>query len=150
MKFITTLLSSLSLVVLFSCALTGAVHAEKSTDIYKWTDKDGRIHYAARPGDSTAKKMHLGSRTFHKTNVPDQDADAKKESERTKLCQDSKDTLTKYKKAPFLNRYDQVLKQKVRLTEAETKDAFLQAEKDISYWCNPPKETKDEPEDVKK
>ena len=29
-------------------------------------------------------------------------------------------------------------KQKVRLTETEAKEAFMQAEKDVSYWCNPP------------
>ncbi|MCU7966779.1 MAG: hypothetical protein KZQ74_06210, partial [gamma proteobacterium symbiont of Bathyaustriella thionipta] len=106
---------------------------------------DGRVHYAARPGDATAKKMHLGSRTFHKTN---KDIEAEKEAkkkndERAKLCQDSKNTLAKYKKAPFLNRYDDERKQKVRLTEAETKEAFLQAEKDISYWCNPPEKAED-------
>lgn len=149
MKSITNLIVNLSLITLFSCALSGVALAEKTTEIYKWVDKEGRVHYAARPGDSSAKKMHLGSRTFHKTDKENQQTDAEKKQndERAKLCQDSKDTLAKYKKAPFLNRYDEERKQKVRLTESETKEAFLQAEKDISYWCNPPQkaeESKDE------
>lgn len=154
MKFITDLIVSLFLITFFSCALTSTSLAENSTDIYKWVDKDGRVHYAARPGDSSAKKMHLGSRTFHKTGKDNQqeDAEKKKDDERAKLCQDSKDTLAKYKKAPFLYRYDEERKQKVRLTEAENKETFLQAEKDISYWCNPPQkpDAKDNAKDDKK
>ncbi|MCN4144584.1 MAG: DUF4124 domain-containing protein [Thiohalomonas sp.] len=149
MKSITNLIVNLSLITLFSCVLSGVALAKKTTEIYKWVDKEGRVHYAARPGDSSAKKMHLGSRIFHKTDEEKQQADAEKKQNdvRAKLCQDSKDTLAKYKKAPFLNRYDEERKQKVRLTESETKEAFLQAEKDIRYWCNPPQkaeESKDE------
>jgi hypothetical protein len=145
MKSITNLIVNLSLITLFSCALSGVALAEKTTEIYKWVDKEGRVHYAARPGDSSAKKMHLGSKTFHKTDKENQQTDAEKKQndERAKLCQDSKGTLAKYKKAPFLNRYDEERKQKVRLTESETKEAFLQAEKDISYWCNPPQKAEE-------
>ncbi|MCU7799555.1 MAG: DUF4124 domain-containing protein [gamma proteobacterium symbiont of Lucinoma myriamae] len=150
MKSITNLIVNLSLITLFSCILSGVVLAEKTTEIYKWVDKDGRVHYAARPGDSSAKKMHLGSKTFRKTNKESQEVDAEKKQneERAKLCQDSKDTLAKDKKAPFLNRYDEKRKLKVRLTESETQEAFLQAEKEISYWCNPPQKAEEEPEAI--
>ena len=151
MKSITNLIINLSLITLLSCAFTNSVFAEKSTEIYKWVDKDGRVHYAAKPGDETAKKMHLGSSTFRARNKDNEkvDAEKKKNDERAKLCQDSKDTLAKYKKAPFLYRYDEERKQKVRLTESENKETFLQAEKDISYWCNPPKKAEDS-KDAKK
>ena len=80
--------------------------------------------------------MHLGSRIFHKQSTADKDQE--KNQEQVKLCKDSRATLEKHKKAPFLYRYDEEKKQKVRLTETEAKEAFMQAEKDVSYWCNPP------------
>ncbi len=119
--------------------LSQFAQAEKSTEIYKWVDKEGRVHYAARPGDKNAQKMHLGSRIFHKQSAADKNLkNQEKNQERVKLCKESRDTLEKYKKAPFLYRYDEEKKQKVRLTEAEAKEAFIQAEKDVSYWCTPP------------
>ena len=142
MKSFTRQISSLTLLAVFGAFSINAAIAEKTTEIYKWVDKDGRVHYAARPGDRSAKKMHLGSKIFHEREQDNEKAEENKQSEeRAKLCQDSKDTLAKYKKAPFLYRYDNEKKQKVRLTEQESKDAFLQAEKDISYWCNPPQKS---------
>ena len=142
MKSLTGQIVSLSLIVSLSIIFTGIAFAEKNTEIYKWIDKDGRVHYAARPGDDSAKKMHLGSRIFHEQKKDSKKTGSpKKDDEREKLCKDSRDTLEKYKKAPFLYRYDDELKQKVRLTDAENKETFLQAEKDVSYWCNPPQES---------
>lgn len=139
MKFLSHRISSLTLSAVFGFFMTNSAMAEKSQDIYKWVDKDGRVHYAARPGDKSAKKMHLGSKIFHSQKEEDEKKakQTAQDKERAKLCQDSRDTLEKYKKAPFLYRYDTERKQKVRLTESESKEAFLQAEKDISYWCNP-------------
>jgi len=147
MKSLTRRISSFTLLAVFGIIMANhTAVAEKSQEIYKWTDQDGRVHYAARPGDKSAKKMHFGSKIFHSQTQAEKTAKAEKENEeenkeRTKICQDSKDTLAKYKKAPFLYRYDPDRKQKVRLTEAESKDAYLQVEKDISYWCNPPQKS---------
>ncbi len=132
--------AKLSIVLILSLLfLSQFAQAEKTTEIYKWVDKEGRVHYAARPGDKSAQKMHLGSRIFHKQSAADKEQQNQENNqERVKLCKDSRATLEKYKKAPFLYRYDEEKKQKVRLTEAEAKEAFMQAEKDVSYWCNPP------------
>ena len=142
MKSLNGLISSLALLIVFGFGLTNSAFAEKSTEIYKWVDKDGRVHYAARPGSDAAEKMHLGSRIFHKRKTAEKTEETtKQDEERAKLCQDSKDTMAKYKSAPFLYRYDDERKQKVRLTEKESKETFLQAEKDVSYWCNPPQKS---------
>ena len=142
MNPITKRVINLSLITIFSCALMNTVLAEKTTEIYKWADKEGRIHYAAKPGDATAKKMHLGSSTFkRKNNSKEPDIDEERDNEQAKFCQESKASLAKYKKAPFLYRYDDERKQKVRLTAEQTKETFLQVEKDVSYWCNPPQKT---------
>jgi hypothetical protein len=143
MKYHTGQVISLALIIFFSGIFASVVLAEstttKSTEIYKWTDKDGRVHYAARPGDNTAKKMHLGSQIFHEQRKSNNtDGKSKQATERAKICQDSKNTLEKYKKAPFLYRYDDKQKQKIRLTDEESQATMLQAKKDISYWCNPP------------
>ncbi len=144
MKSLINRIASLSLIFILSITFINFAFAEdekKNTQIYKWTDEDGRVHYAARPGDTSAKKMHLGSNIFHKKEKEKdkaEESDSGEALERAKICQDSKDTLAKYKKAPFLMRFDEERKQKVRLTKQETKDTFLQVEKDISYWCNPP------------
>ena len=118
-------------------SFTNSVFAEKNTDIYKWTDKDGRVHYSAKPGNKSATKMHVGSKRFVKKEKEPVNSKAEKEKkERAQFCQDAKKTLKKYKSAPFLYRHDEERAQKVRLTEQESKDAFLQVEKDISYWCS--------------
>ncbi|MDX2507281.1 MAG: DUF4124 domain-containing protein [Gammaproteobacteria bacterium] len=149
MKPLSGLISSLAILTLFSFSMTKSVFAEKTTEIYKWTDEEGRVHYAARPGDDSAEKMHLGSRIFHKQKKAEDNTEAtdKQDEERAKLCQDSKDTVAKYKRAPFLYRYDEQRKQKVRLTEQESKEAFLQAEKDVSYWCKPPQQSAESEEE---
>ncbi len=144
MNPITKRVINLSLITIFSCALMNTVLAEKTTEIYKWSDKEGRIHYAAKPGDATAKKMHLGSSTFKRKNKSKEpEIDEERDNERAKFCQESKNALAKYKKAPFLYRYDEERKQKVRLTAEQTKETFLQAEKDVSYWCNPSQKAED-------
>lgn len=118
-------------------SFTNSVFAEKDTEIYKWTDKDGRVHYAASPGDKSAQKMNVGSKRFIKKENESVNNKAEQENkERAQFCQDAKKTLKKYKSAPFLYRHDEERDQKVRLTGQETKDAFLQVEKDISYWCS--------------
>ena len=121
----------IAITILFSLE---SVFAEKSTEIYKWTDKDGRVHYAARPGDKTAQKMHLGSHRFKNTNTK-QEIEDKKAKERAATCKASKSTLAIYEKAPFLYRYDEEKKQKVRLSDEEGEEAMLQARKDVNYWC---------------
>jgi hypothetical protein len=143
MKSVLRQISLLTLFAIFGIVTANPAMAEKTTEIYKWVDKDGRTHYAARPGSDNAKKMHLGSNIFHSTEKKTNKIveDSKQREERNKLCNDSKELLAKYKNAPFLYRFDDEKKQKVRLTQAETKDAFLQAEKDVSYWCNPPTKT---------
>ncbi len=130
---------SIVLLILSVLFLSQLVQAEKTTEIYKWVDKEGRVHYAASPGNKSAQKMHLGSKIFHKQSLSrQQQKKREKAQERARLCQESRDTLDKYKRAPFLYRYDEQKKQKVRLTETEAKETFIQAEKDVSYWCNPP------------
>lgn len=142
MKSIIGQIVCFSLIAALSFTFASTAFAEpkeKSTEIYKWVDKDGRVHYAARPGDDSAKKMHLGSNIFHDQKKKVNEAGSKaQDSERLKICQDSKDALKKYKQAPFLYRYDEERQQKVRLSKKESEDTFLQAEKDVSYWCNPP------------
>jgi len=134
-------------VLLFSCflllmSLSGFVFAE-NTEIYKWVDKEGNVHYAARPGDKSAVKMNKLSKRFSdkkdKTSQTDKNSmsgDQQNTEERARFCQEAKDTLKTYKLAPFLYRLDEETKQQIRLTEQETKKSFMQVEKDISYWCD--------------
>ena len=79
--------------------------------------------------------MHLGSQRFKNTET-DREKEDKKAKERAETCNASRSTLAKYKKAPFLYRYDDEKKQKVRLSKEESEDAMLQAKKDVSYWCD--------------
>ncbi|MCU7835248.1 MAG: DUF4124 domain-containing protein [gamma proteobacterium symbiont of Taylorina sp.] len=134
MKFLTIQRISLSLLFITCLLFSGVTFAEKSTTIYKWTDKDGSIHYAARPGDKSAVKMNSISKSF--TNKNDSKTEQEKDN-RDKMCQDAQNTKKKYQSAPFLFRNDKETGEKIRLTEQESKDAFLRVEKDISYWCSP-------------
>jgi len=127
------------MMVLFSQSVYSEENKAKTTQIYKWIDADGRVHYASRPGDASAKKMHFGSKVFHK-KASDDTLKQEIQKNRGKQCVDAKEKLRKYKNAPFLFRYDEETNQKIRLTKKESKKTFLQAEKDVSYWCNPPRQ----------
>lgn len=130
-------------------SFTNSVYAEKNTDIYKWTDKDEQVHYSAKPGSKSAIKMHVVSKRFIKKEKELVNNKAEQEKkERAQFCQDAKKTLKKYKSAPFLYRQDEERNQKVRLTGQETKDAFLQVEKDISYWCSEQQQQDDAAQDT--
>lgn len=139
MKFFSTQHMLLSLLFVFCICLSGFTFAEKNAAIYKWTDSEGNIHYAARPGDKSAVKMNRLSKNFTPINNNDNAAEEKKKN-REKMCLEANNTKKKYKSAPFLYREDKETKKQIRLTEQESKDAFLRIDKDISYWCNPQQE----------
>ncbi len=143
MKLLLSLIITLSLVLPASTVLAEQPTEtyKKPTEIYKWTDSDGYIHYAARPGDKNAKKLHMGSHRFKKLNS-NLDIETKKAQERAQTCKVSKDTLAKYENAPFLYRHDDEKKQKVRLSKEESEKAMLQARKDVVYWCEHTPESK--------
>ena len=144
MKFLSLQIS----ISLFFFVFTNTVFAEKNTEIYKWLDNDGKVHYSSKPGSKSAKKMDVGSKRFiNKETEPDNSRAAENKKERAQFCQDAKSTLKKYQSAPFLYRHDEERKQKVRLTEQETKEAFIQVEKDISYWCSEQKQQNNSAQD---
>ena len=108
-----------------------------TTEVYKWTDKDGNVHYAARPGDASAIKMNKLRKRFSTIEYKDTYSKAENKN-REKMCLDAKSTKKKYQSAPFVFREDKETKKQIRLTEQESKDALLRVDKDISYWCSPP------------
>lgn len=135
MKFISTKNIPFILLFVFLCCVSATIFAEKSTQIYRWVDKDGQVHYSERARDKSAVKMDkLGKNYSTKkevvVNTTTQD--------REKKCLEAKNTKKKYKAAPFLFRTDKKYKKQIRLTEQESKEAFLRLDKNISYWCNPP------------
>jgi len=139
MKFTVHLLTYPILTTLL-LSIFASTSLAQNTDIYKWIDEDGRTNYTMRPGNDEAQKMNIGSKTFHKTKSK---KNKNKALKRAETCKKHKATLSKYNKAPFLSRYDQALKKNVRLTEEETEKAILATEKDVAYWCNPPKRKSD-------
>ena len=144
MKIITTQFLQICILLIFCCCLVNtAAAAPTTTEVYKWTDKEGNVHYAARPGDKSAVKMNKLSKRF--SPIEDKNIKANQEREkREKMCQEAKTKKTKYESAPFLFREDKETKKQIRLSEQENKDALLRVDKDISYWCNPaPKTTPD-------
>lgn len=146
MKFVKHLIIYLFLIIIFPVPVFAV---EQNTDIYKWIDEDGRVNYTAQPGNDDAQKMRVSGQIFKsKKNKKAEEAKAKnkEDEERIKYCKEYKDALAKYKKAPFLSRYDEKRKQNVRLTEEESKKILLDTQKDVSYWCNPPREEEEEEE----
>jgi len=137
MKIFTFKTNNLSLLLIFFF-LSPTSFAEKSTDIYKWVDEAGNTHYTARPGNDSAVKMNKISKRFSKKEKSTADVEAEK---KIKMCQEAKATKKKYKSAPYLYRKDKENGQQIRLNEEESKKAFLQVEKDISYWCSPNSDT---------
>lgn len=140
-------------------ASTGSVLA---SDIYKWVDADGNVHYGDRPAGQQSERMAIESRPTDNAAVRDQyqagmqarveertaeteaaaeaaKAAAEKRAEadeRRKKCESSRATMERFVHSRRLYREDESGEREY-LDEAETLATRQRVEEAVSEYCSP-------------
>lgn len=140
-------------------AVAGAVSA---SDIYKWTDAEGNVHFGDRPsGASSEERLAIGSRPTDPERVQSivqarNDARAERsaaeaaaksaeptaeerraaEAERKEKCNTYKERLQKFVTSRRLYRQDEN-GERVYLDEEETLAARARVQEQVLEYCNP-------------
>lgn len=130
-----------------------------SSEIYKWTDEDGNVHFGDRPVGEAPERLTIASSPTNRTAVQEQNtaraearadarqakADAAAEApseeelqteaaERAKKCTTLRERMQKLVQSRRLYREDEA-GERVYLDESETTAARADVEQQISKYC---------------
>ncbi len=119
----------LAVSVLLACA------AASAGEVYKWTDKDGRVHYGDRPKHEAEA---LDTKPGSGTGEPSESEAARLAREAE--CQKKKAQFETYKNAPSISEVDNLGKTR-EYTPAEREQFLALSEKKVAEACAPPAES---------
>jgi len=145
--------------VLLTLASAGTAFA---SDIYKWVDADGNVHYGDRPAGQQPERVAIDSKPTNPSAVNQQyqasmharvephqaaaeaaeeaaKAEAEKRAEaeeRSKKCAASRATMESFVRSRRLYREDDN-GERVYMDEAETLAARQRVEDQVNEYCNP-------------
>ena len=132
-----------------------------ASEIYKWTDEEGNVHYEDRPSgapteerlalsyrrtDSGAVQQRINARHDRQTaraeaksvaEAAEREAadNAAAAEERKQACERARDRLERYLQAPRLYRTD-ANGERVYLDEAQREEARRKAEEQVTEFCS--------------
>jgi len=127
---------TLAVLLAFACA------AASAGEVYKWKDKDGRIHYGDRPKDVQAESVTVKSSGGGDDSAPAPGNDA----ERAAQCQRKKAQLESWRAAPTMSEVDNLGRTR-EYTPAERQQFLSMTEAKVAELCAPPKAA-EKPADV--
>jgi hypothetical protein len=119
-------------IVLLTALLCAA--AAQASEVYRWTDKDGVVHYGDKPKTGAEA---LDVRPGSGTGEPSDPEAAKTQAARDAECQRRKTQLDTYKKASAIKETDNLGKTR-EYTAAEREQFLAQTEKQVAEACAPP------------
>ena len=145
-------------VLLLSIALAGAASA---SDIYKWTDDQGNVHYTDKPDHQPSERLSIESRRTDNSEVrgqvqarresragaaeaaaaaaadnPTPDELRAEASERAENCSKSKERLTRFTQSRRMYRADEN-GERVYLDEAQVTAARDKVQQQVTENCKP-------------
>ena len=148
------------MMIMFTTAALVFSGAALSGEIYKWTDKDGNVHYEDRPtGDNDAELLAFSSNTDNSAvrasidarraneaaranarSKRDEDGQAAAEeqlaaAERVAKCQDSRTRMETYLTARRLYKEGDAGEREY-LDDSQIMEARSKAQEDIQKYCN--------------
>ena len=147
---------STTAMLILSVALAGAATA---SEIYKWTDDDGNVHYTDKPVDQSSERLDMVSKGTDNANVQtqvqarhDRQAPAAEAAandpagptaeelraeakERSEKCSMYRERLTRFVQTRHLYREDEN-GERVYLDESEMHQAREKVEGQIKEYCN--------------
>jgi hypothetical protein len=118
--------SIIALSVLLVCSLASA------GEVYKWKDKDGRIHYGDRPKDIQAAPVLInpdagGTSNEQFASIQARDAECAKRTAQ----------LENYRRAPSISEVDNLGKQR-EYSAAEREQFLAMQQQKVDSVCSPP------------
>lgn len=150
-------LKSVSIALLLTLAAGGSVSA---SEIYKWTDEDGNVHYGDRPtGAESEQRVPIRSKPTDPAKVqaqvqarlgaqqaraeeaarkpagPTPEELAAEARERSSKCETYKQRLTSFVQSRHLYRLDEN-GERVYLTEDEMQQAREEVQDQVEEYCN--------------
>lgn len=146
--------------ILFTTASFAFGTAAVASEIYKWTDEEGNVHYEDRPTVDDVERVAINSSRTNNSSVrasvdarranqaAREDANAKREederkaaevakitAEREQKCQESRARMESYLQARRLYREDEGGEREY-LDDSQVMEARTQAQEDIQAYCN--------------
>lgn len=137
-----------------SCGLAAPSHA---TDVFRWTDSEGKVHFGDRPGGSGASQVKVlpirpgspqgGDRTERTERLlqefagerSQREADrekARKQAEKRSLaCREAKSRALEVEEAGYLYDRNEDGSKRI-LSEAEHRQARAQARREVAEFCD--------------
>jgi hypothetical protein len=109
--------------------------AASAAEVYRWVDKDGRVHYGDRPRQG-AEALDIQSSSG--SGVPSEDEQARLSREAE--CQKKTAQLEGYRKAATIRQTD-ALGRTTDLSEADRATFISQQEAQVAAACAPPTAT---------
>lgn len=117
----------LAVAIVASLSLVAA--AAQAAEVYKWKDKDGRVHYGDKPKhDAIAIDVPVPP--------PLDPAAQKAAADRSADCDRKKKQLETYRNAPSVSETDNLGRTR-EYTEAERQQLIAQTEKKVAEACAP-------------
>lgn len=104
--------------------------AAQATEVYKWTDKEGRVHYGDKPKHSAEQ---VDVRTG--TTTPAPGTEASPQAAQSAECERRKALLQSYRKAATIKETD-ALGRSREYTEEERLQLLATAERQAQEACN--------------
>jgi hypothetical protein len=113
-------------------ALSLVTAAASAGDVYKWKDKDGKVHYGDRPNPGAEAEL-LNAPPTEEVDPEAEKARAARDAE----CARKREQLAKYKSASAIKETDN-LGQTREYNAAEREKFLAQQEKAVADACSPP------------
>ncbi|MGH8481331.1 MAG: DUF4124 domain-containing protein [Nevskiaceae bacterium] len=114
--------------------LSLACAAASAGEVYKWRDKDGRLHYGDRPKDAQAESVTVTPSSGSGETSPV----LANEQERMAECQRKRAQLESWRAAPTMSEVDNLGKTR-EYTPAERQQFLAMTEAKVAELCAPPK-----------
>ncbi len=129
------------LVLALALVAAGAL-AQGATKVYKWTDKDGRVHYSSTPPpEGEAQEMNVRSAPPTPVAKPESeeakpDPEAERKAGFKRNCDAARANLAQFQQPGQLMtpKPDGTM---TPVSDAERQAGVAQAQKDIAYYCTP-------------
>ena len=118
---------------ILALSLVLACAAASAGEVYKWRDKDGRLHYGDRP-KAGAETVVVNPSSSGSADAPAPSG----ENERLAECQRKKAQLESWRAAPTMSEVDNLGKTR-EYTSAERAQFLAMTEQKVAELCAPPK-----------
>lgn len=118
---------ALAVSLIFVCA------AASAAEVYKWRDKEGRLHYGDKPKHGAAETVDMAPGSGTGQPSP---ATAERQA-RDAECQQKKAQLESWRKAPSLSEVDNLGKQR-EYSAAEREQFLAMRQKQVDELCARP------------